>query len=109
METNSRDSQKEKPLAPKDRRVPCKVVAFLTPVEIPGFEVATTICEVNLARLDGGKVKTMPQPFFDPENRSIWIEGREYPLERVRWWERAHAAAKKLEPPKIPDYTIGKR
>lgn len=101
METRPRDSAPEKPLAPTDRRLPLSVVVFNTPTAIPGSLNMLTTVEFGATRLAGGQNFVCPQPFYDPTTRTIWIEGREYPLERVHYWERAKmATAKKPEPAK---------
>lgn len=60
-------------------------------------------------RIAEGKEFNMPMAFLDPMTRSIWIEGREYPLERVHYWERAKTAFVKPQPAPTHDYVIGKK
>lgn len=99
---------KESVVSPKDRRVPLSIVAFRSLTSIPGVEDMVTVVEFGRTRLSGGKAISMPQPFLDPTLRTIWIEGREYPLESVHYWERAKMATSKKPPAVIPDYTIGR-
>jgi hypothetical protein len=116
METNTRASEKAaavkeasaKEASPKDRRIPLRIVAFTMPTAIPGLGAMVTVVEVGEHRLMGGKPYICPRPFLDPVTRTIWIEGREFPLERVHYWERDKTG---FEPKskELPDHTIGKR
>jgi hypothetical protein len=94
--------------SPKDRRVPLAAVVFNTPTAIPGAPLLMTSLVTGEARTMAGATFTCPQAFFDPALRTIYIEGREYPMERVHYWERARMA-KQVKPASLVSYTIGKQ
>lgn len=96
------------PEKPVDRRLPLAVVEFDRPTSIPGCPVRMLNVTPGEGRTMQGATYTCPAAFFDPVTRTIWIEGREYPLERVHYWERAKMA-KKIKPAELPSYTIGKK
>lgn len=110
METLSRDSTSEKPVAaPVDRRLPLKMVQFVHPAPIPGFQSPQTLIIAGGTRLDGGLAKVMPQPFLDPVLHCITIGDTDYPLERVVLWKRAKLAMTRMpDPVEPPNYTIGR-
>lgn len=95
-------------LTPKERRLPLHIVVFNQLTALPGMTSMSSQCEAGARRIDGGRELVMPVPFLDPENQSIWISGREFPLSRVHYWERAPFAPTRVEPP-APDLTIGKK
>ena len=101
-------STKKEPVTPKDRRVPLAVVEFTSPVSVPGCPIRMLNVTPGEGRTMQGATFTCPAAFFDPETRSIWIEGRCYPLERVHYWEQAKMA-KKVAEARLPNYTIGKK
>lgn len=106
----SRDSTPQVPLeAPKDRRLPLKVVVFQHAVPVPGMKSMATNVETGGMRIDAGKEIFFPQVYLDPITRTIHVGEYEYPLERVVYWVRAKAALTKFEAPAHPDYTIGPR
>ena len=109
METPPGDSKKEKPVTSKDRRLPCSVVVFNQLTAIPGVSTMYTEVRAGDQRISEGKQFSMPMAFLDLEAQSIWIEGREYPLARVHYWERAKTAFVKPAAPPPHDYVIGKR
>lgn len=95
MAPRTRDGTTEATLdstPPKDRRIPLHCVVFAHPVPVPGAGDMVTNVTVGETRLRGGQPWACPQPFLDPQTRSVVIEGREYPLERVVYWERAKMA-----------------
>lgn len=94
---------------PKDRRIPLSRVVFREPTLIPGCDLGFVNITVGEPRNIGGSTFTCPQPFLDPVLRSIFIEGREYPLERVHYWERAKMARKVVPAGPPTNYRIGKR
>lgn len=94
--------------APKDRRLPLHIVVFNQMTLLPGMSSMSSSCEAGARRIDGGREFKLPIPFLDPINRTIWIEGREFPLERVHYYERARIAPTRVDPP-APDLTIGRR
>lgn len=113
METDTGNSPKASPVAkadakPNDRRIPLRVVVFNSATSVPGLGSMVTCVEVGEWRMMGGKSVRCPRPFLDPVNRIVIIEGREYPLERIHYWERDQTGfmpkAKEL-----PDHTIGKK
>lgn len=97
--------------APSPRMSPLRIVKFISPQEIPGWSLAVTTLETGVTRLVDGKEIITPQPLLNQDLRCIFILGREIPLERVSYWERAPAAVNtdKLKPTPLPDYTIGRR
>lgn len=111
METNPGNSEKAAALiksGPADRRVPLRIVVFTSPVPVPGLNAMVTTVEVGEYRLIGGKPVRCPRPFLDPVMRTIWIEGFEYPMERVVYWQRDKTGFMPEAKP-LPDHTIGKR
>lgn len=98
----------DKEPTPKDRRVPLKVVAFNQMTSVPGAASMMSVVEFGESRLMGGATFVCPQPFYDPATRTIWIEGREYPLERVHYWERAKMATSKKPAPAEHNHRIGR-
>ena len=111
MGSPARDSAPEAPVAPEkpaDRRLPLKVVVFREPTSVPGLSLRVTTVEAGKTMVDGPTPYVSPQAFLDPLLRSIYIEGREYPLEAVHYWERARLAVGKKELCPLPDYRIGK-
>jgi hypothetical protein len=114
MEARAGDSPPKGPVSleekPKDRRIPLSVVVFNTVTAVPTLGSMTTEVRVGDFRTVNGVQTPCPQPFLDPAQRTIWIAGREYPLERVHYWERAKMASSKAsEPPPLPDYTLGRK
>ena len=106
MEMDSGNSPSKYPV---DRRLPCSVVVFNQLTAIPGHQTMYTEVRAGAVRLAEGKEFNMPMPFLDPAARSIWIEGREYPLERVHYWERAKTAFFENQSAPGNDYVIGRR
>ncbi len=109
MEARTGDSTSEATLAPKDRRVPLAVVVFVQPTAIPGSAINMINVTTGESRAHGGHTFVCPQPFFDPLHQTIAIAGREYPLSRVHYMERARMATSKLVPGYVQDHTIGPR
>lgn len=113
MASPTRDSSPEKPVGPPQtgKLSPLRVVKFISPQEIPGWSLAVTFLETGATRLVDGKDTITPQPMLNHDLRCISILGREIPLERVSYWERAPAAINtaKLTPTPSPDYTVGRR
>ena len=107
MEDTSRDSAPKVPV--KEKRVPCSVVVFNSLTAIPGTSTMYTEIRAGAKRIAEGKEFELPMPFLDPNTRSIWISGREYPLERVHYWERAKTAFVKPAPDSPHDYVVGKK
>ncbi len=69
-----------------------------------------TQIESGGARVDDGQQKQFPQVFLHTQLRTVVIQGRHYPMERVVCFERAKAAYSKLPAlPPLPNYTIGKK
>lgn len=110
MAAHAGDSPKEATveLTPAKRRLPLAVVVFNEATSIPGSPLLMTNITAGEARSMAGHTFTCPQPFFDPVTRSIWIDGREYPLERVHYWERTKMV-KNPAPAVLTSYTIGKQ
>ena len=110
MEASAGDSPKKESVKdPGKGRVPCTVVVFRELTAIPGTSTMYTEIRAGAPRIADGKQFNLPTPFIDPVTRSIWIDGREYPLERVHYWERAKTAF--IKPTEHPgfDYVVGKR
>lgn len=93
---------------PAQRRLPLHVVVFNQLTALPGMPDMSSSCEAGSRRISGGREFLMPVPYLDPVNQSIWIEGREFPLARVHYYERAKLAPTRADPP-TPDLTIGKQ
>lgn len=112
MASPSRDSAQEKPVEPLPRTFPLRVVKFISPVQVPNFgTLGVTYLEAGATRLIDGRDTLTPQPLLNLITRSVQVNGREFPLERVEYWERAPAAIN-LEtktPTPSPEYTIGRR
>ena len=107
MASSTGNGSQESPVK-VDRRVPLRSVVFTSPVSVPGLNSFVTSVVVGERRLMGGVDTPCPRPFLDPVARTIWIEGREYPLERVVSFERDKTGfMPKMAP--LPDHTIGKK
>jgi len=106
MATRSRDGSAEEPVTPKDRRLPLSIVVFNAPTQIPAAPRMLTVVEAGATI---GLYFVCPTPFFDPGNRTICIAGREYPMERVHYWERSKMAKNIDTTPVVPNFHIGKR
>jgi hypothetical protein len=109
MASRPGDGPSEAAVAPKDRRLPLHRVVFNLPTAVPGAGLMLTDITVGEMRSLGGNVFTCPQPYFDPVTRTIIIAGREYPVERAHYWERASMAITHVKPAIVHDVTIGKR
>ena len=105
---DSRDSTTERPVEPKDKRLPLACVVFNQPTAIPNSPILYTSVIPGETRTAAGAQYTCPAAFWDPAIDKIWIEGRLYPMERVHYFERAKMA-KRVVPATLPDYTIGKK
>ncbi len=110
METSPRDSAPEKLIVGAPRGYhPCTIVVFNQLTSIPGLSTMYTEVRAGATRIAEGKEVSLPIPFINPEFRTVWISGREYPMERVHYWERAKTAFIKPEGGTTYDYTIGKK
>lgn len=90
--------------------VPLKFVSFNQATSVPGCSIMMTTVEAKARRLVGGSEFICPQPFLNRTDRTVVIEDREYPLERVHFYVRAKMAVSKDPAPEDrSDYTIGKR
>lgn len=106
MATHSGDGTAKESVT-KDRRVPLASVKFITATEIPGSTTMMTTLEAGTRRLVDGKEWVAPPLWFDPDTRCIKVGNRAYPLEQVRWFDRATAAITKSPPPlDLDKYTI---
>jgi hypothetical protein len=106
MEAGAGDSTSQGPVAPKGY-LPCTVVVFNQLTAIPGQTSMYTECRAGDMRISNGVQWNMPVPFIGPS--AVWIEGREYPLTRVHYWERAKTAFIKPATGPDHDYVLGKR
>lgn len=112
MATHTRDSAPEVPVsAPKDRRVPLKVVCFREPTALPGItSTLFTTITAGERRVVDGKDWLPPAMWLDQVLRVIKIEDRAYPLERVHYMEQAKMVTTRPPPPlDLEQFTIGKR
>lgn len=114
MATRPGDGTKEGALVSsreaEDKLVPLRYVAFSQPTSIAGCRHMMLTVEAKALRLVDGEEFICPQPFLNLITRMVVIDGREYPMERVHYYERAKMAlSKDPAPMKLDQYTIGKR
>lgn len=93
--------------SPKDRRLPLRVLVFREPTSVEGTTTMLAHLEAYAEQRLAGNVWQCPALFIDYQSRVVFVGKREYPLERVHYWERATTAfpPKKL---KEPDFREGK-
>lgn len=93
-----------------DNLLPLKFVAFNSAVAITGCKIMMLTLEAKATRLVDGSPFICPQPFLNRIDRTVVVDDREYPLERVHYYVRAKMAVSKDPPPEDHSvYTIGKR
>lgn len=68
------------PTAPRDRRLPIRVVVFRTPQEIPGCVARAKMVERGCSVMGNDDAKC-PPIFLDPELRCICIGDYMYPFD----------------------------
>ena len=80
-------------LPPKDRRIPLAKVVFKSPTEVEGLDIQVkTILARGECNLSLDPKYRYPQPFFDPDFRTVQLGERHYPLEDILYFIRARAA-----------------
>ncbi len=110
----SGDRATQEPLAPrekeKDPRLPLSLVCFREPTAIPGSSTMMTTLEAGVRRVVDGKDWLPPAMWLNHQYRVVQIGDRNYPMERIHYYERAKAAISKSPPPlDLSKYTVGKR
>jgi hypothetical protein len=94
----------------KDPRLPLSLVCFREPTSIPGSTSMMTTLEAGIRRVVNGKDWLPPPMWLNMTYRVVQIGDRNYPMERVHYYERAKAAITKAPPPlDLTKYTIGKK
>lgn len=107
----SGDSTKKEPVvqAARDRRLPVAGVGFIGPALVPGFPLPVTSLKDGEDKMMDGRNIACPKMWFDPDHRTIVIEGRHFPIERIQYFDQARFSPKTKEAGPMPDHTIGKR
>lgn len=103
MASHPRDGETENTV----ERIPLSIVAFNAMTFVPEFGMVSQV-EVGATRLVGGKAVVFPQAWLYLKDRYIHVNGAEYPLDRVHYWQRAKMALSKRPKPEEINHRIGK-